>query len=86
MFHLIYRIIFDHLVQFKKKLYIYSSKQVKASVLTYNVDEGQELTEEVSVGPPVVVLQVVRQVVQQQSFLLALLNILQRKNVLQCVR
>ena len=49
--------------------------------LTYNVDEGQELTEEVSVGPPVVVLQVVRQVVQQQSFLLALLNILQTKIV-----
>ena len=44
--------------------------------VTYDVDEGEELAEEVSVGPPVVVLEVVGEVVQQQPLLLPLLNIL----------
>ena len=33
-------------------------------ILTDNVDQGQEFTEKVSVGPPIVVLQVVCEVVE----------------------
>ena len=32
--------------------------------LTYNVDKGEEFTEEVSVGPPVVMFEVVGEVVE----------------------
>ena len=51
-------------------------KKEKETMLTDDVDECEEFTEEVSVGPPVVVLQVVREVIQQQPLLLPLLNVL----------
>ncbi len=41
--------------------------------LTYNVDEGEQLTEEVSVGPEVVVLEVGVDVVQDELLLQSLL-------------
>ena len=49
--------------------------------LTYDVDEGEEFTEEVSVGPPVVVLEVVGEVVEQQPLLLPLLHVLHDADV-----
>ena len=49
-------------------------------ILTDNIDEGEELTEEVSVGPPVVVLEVLWEVVQQQPLLLPLLHVLESNN------
>ena len=36
---------------------------IKAEMLTYNIDKSEEFTEEVSVGPPIVMLQIVGQVV-----------------------
>ncbi len=50
-------------------------------MLTYDVHQCEEFTEEVSVGPPVVVLQVVGEVVQQESLLLPLLNVLDHADV-----
>ena len=44
-------------------------------LLTEYVDEAEELAEEVSVGPEVVVLQVRVEVVQQQLLLLSLLRL-----------
>ncbi len=41
--------------------------------LTYNVDEGEQLTEEVSVSPEVVVLEVGVDVVQDELLLQSLL-------------
>ena len=49
--------------------------------LTYDVDEREEFTEEVSVGPPVVVLEVVCEVVEQQPLLLPLLHVLHHADV-----
>ena len=60
---------------------IIEQNSVKCWSLTYDVDEREEFTEEVSVGPPVVVLQVVGEVVEQQSFLLALLHVLHDADV-----
>ena len=47
----------------------------KELLLTEYVDEAEELAEEVSVGPEVVVLQVRVEVVQQQLLLLSLLRL-----------
>ena len=49
--------------------------------LTHDVEEGEELAEEVSVGPPIMVLQVVVQVVQQEFFLLLLFHLGDDPNV-----
>ena len=44
--------------------------------LTNDIDESQELTEKVSVSPPVVMFEVVREVVEQQALLLTFFYIL----------
>ena len=44
-------------------------------ILTDNIEKRQQLAEEVSVGPEVVVLQVGVQVVQEEFLLLPLLNL-----------
>ena len=49
--------------------------------LTYDVDEGEEFTEEVSVGPPVVVLQIVVQIIQEKLLLLLLLDLADHPHV-----
>lgn len=49
--------------------------------LAYNVKQSQQLTEEVSVGPPVVVLQIVVQIVQEQLLLLLLLDLADHPHV-----
>ena len=41
--------------------------------LTYNVKESEQLAKEVAIGPPVVILQVVIQVVQKEFLLLLFL-------------
>lgn len=51
------------------------------SLITYNVKQSQQLTEEVSVGPPVVVLQIVVQIVQEQLLLLLLLDLADHPHV-----
>ena len=45
------------------------------TLLTYDIDKGQELAEEISVGPEVVVLQVGVEVVKQELLLLSLLHL-----------
>ena len=51
------------------------------SLITYNVKQSQQLTKEVSVGPPVVVLQIVVQIVQEQLLLLLLLHLADHPHV-----
>ncbi len=46
-----------------------------SNILTENVDETQELTEEVAICPEVVILEVGVEVVQQQLLLLSLLRL-----------
>ena len=43
--------------------------------LTYDIDEGEEFTEEVSVGPEVVILQIGVEVVEQQFLFLTFFNL-----------
>ena len=42
--------------------------------LTDDVSEGQRFAEEIAIGPPVVVFEIVDEIVEQQFFLLLLLN------------
>ena len=61
---------------------IFFSGQVKVRkvslsfFLTYDVDKCQEFTEEVSIRPPVVVLEIIMKVVQQEPLLLPLFDVL----------
>ena len=57
------------------------SESTVKSLVTYNVKQSQQLTEEVSVGPPVVVLQIVVQIIQEQLLLLLLLDLADHPDV-----
>lgn len=48
---------------------------------TYDVDKREEFTEEVSVCPPVVMLKIVSEVIEQESLLLSLLDVLHHADV-----
>ncbi len=50
-------------------------------MLTYDVHQSKEFTEEVSVRPPVVVLQVVGEVVHQELLILPLLDVMDHADV-----
>ena len=50
-------------------------RQDDTNNLTYNVKESEQLAKEVAIGPPVVILQVVIQVVQKEFLLLLFLHL-----------
>lgn len=49
--------------------------EVQSHVLTYDVKEGEHLTQVVAIRPPVVVGQVVAQILQKELLLLLLLHL-----------
>ena len=66
---------------FKLSLIHCLSYTQKGQFFTYNIEKSQQLTEEVSVSPPIVVLQIVVQIVQQKLFFLLLFHLAHHPHV-----
>ena len=63
------------LLNWQKAAPLINSIAPDTKILTYNVKESEQLAKEVAIGPPVVILQVVIQIVQKEFLLLLFLHL-----------